>query len=389
MTKKQNLLIISLLVTIGLFVYLTVHHYATKLGLAGDSICSISATINCDAAAQSSYSELWGMPVSILGGMLHLILLGFVLAAKLDWMENSVYLKVSTRALLVLAALASVIMAIISFAVIKVICPFCTATYVFSIINLLLGWNAFEVSARPRFEIAQYFGNYRSHLISFALIPVFAWVASTMVQDNYGLNELKKIVPEKISQWRNAPAQDIDYATGISNKGTSSAIIVEYADFKCPHCRDAAKTMSAFLKANPTAHIILKPYPLDGVCNFEEKMPKGDGSRCVLAGYALCAEKISQKGWDVQEWLFARQDEFISKTDVSSYLADFSKEFGLDPAAIGACASSAETYELLKKMTAEGSRAQVQGTPTVYLNKKKLPYGNILEVLKTAFKEAN
>ncbi len=387
MTKKQNILILSLLVTIGLFIYLTIHHYAVKLGISADSICSVSATINCDAAAQSSFSELFGIPISIFGVMFHLILLGFVVSARLDWMENSIYLKNSARMLLVLAAAASVIMAIISFTVIKVVCPFCAATYVFSIINLVLGWNCFEVNSRPKFEIAQYFGNYRSHLISFALIPIFAWVASAMVQENYGLNEIKKMVPEKIAQWRNAPQQEIDYSLGISNKGTSAAVIVEYADFKCPHCRDAAKTMTAFHKANPNAHIILKPYPLDGLCNFEEKMPKGDGSRCVLAGYAICAEKLSQKGWEVQEWLFTRQDEYISKTDVSSYLAEFSKEFALDQAAISTCASSTETFDLLKRITAEGSKAQVQGTPTVYLNKKKLPYGNILEVLKTAYNE--
>ncbi|MBC7420688.1 MAG: thioredoxin domain-containing protein [Bdellovibrio sp.] len=388
MTKKQNLLIISLLVTTGLFIYLTVHHYAIKLGLGGDSFCSVSATMNCDAAALSSYAELFNIPVSILGGVFTLFLLGFVANAGLGWIQNSVYLKNSVRAMLVFAALVSFVMGFISLVYVKVICPVCVATYVFSIINLALGWNAFNTDSREKFDIFNYFTTYRSHLIAFILIPVFSWVAAGMIQENYGLNELKKMVPEKVAQWRGGFEHQLDYSLGISNKGTSTkVVIVEYADFKCPHCRDASKTFQTFLKANPDVHVIMKPYPLDGICNFEEKMPKGDGSRCILAGYAMCAEKLSQKGWEVQEWLFSKQDEFIAATDLKPFLSDFSKQFGLDAVAIGACAESSETYDLLKKITAEGSKAQVSGTPTVYLNRKKLPYGNILEVLKTAVNE--
>ncbi|MBC7464727.1 MAG: hypothetical protein H7256_01940, partial [Bdellovibrio sp.] len=44
-------------------------------------------------------------------------------------------------------------------------------------------------------------------------------------------------------------------------------------------------------------------------------------------------------------------------------------------------------YAQIKQMSAEGEAAGVEGTPTVYLNRKKLPYGNILEILKTAVNE--
>ena len=53
MTKKQNLLLISTAISLGLFVYLAIHHYALKLGIGGNTLCSISETINCDAAATS------------------------------------------------------------------------------------------------------------------------------------------------------------------------------------------------------------------------------------------------------------------------------------------------------------------------------------------------
>ncbi|MBC7742966.1 MAG: thioredoxin domain-containing protein [Bdellovibrionaceae bacterium] len=387
MTKKQNLLILSLLATIGVFIYLTVHHYAIKLGLSENSICSISQTFNCDAAALSSYSETLGIPVAVFGAVFNLIILCFVLGARLGWVDQSVYLKNSIRALLMTGAAVSVIMGLISLISVRVICPFCLASYVLSFINLALGWNLYA-GQREHFEASQYVGPYKSHLIAMALIPLMAWVIAGMIQQNYGLDELKKIVPEKIAIWRSNPEKSIDYTNGISNHVTSEkAVVVEYADFKCPHCRDAAKAFSTFSKANPTVQMIFKAYPLDGICNANEKMPKGDGSRCVLAAYAICAEKIAQKGWEVQKWIFSRQDEFMRVTDFKPYLPDLQKEFGIDPATLLTCADAAETYAQIKQMSAEGEAAGVEGTPTVYLNRKKLPYGNILEILKTAVNE--
>ncbi len=384
MTKKHKLLVLSLLVTIGLFIYLTVHHYAIKLGLGGNALCSLSQTVNCDAAALSSYSEVLGMPVAILGAVFHLILLGFVLFAGLGWIERSPYLRTSIRGMLILSAGVSVVMAFISFAFIKVICPFCVATYVFSLINLALGWKLYPAE-KEKVNYANYLTSYRSHLLSFALVPIFAWVASGMIQENYGLNELKKIVPEKIAQWQSGTTYQLDPEMGISNRvPAGKTTLIEFADFKCSHCRDASKTFDTFLKANPDVRMVLKPFPLDGTCNSNDKMGKGDGSRCELAAWALCADKVSQKGWETQKWIFSKFDEFNPIADLKPRLPELIKEFSLDEVGMNACVDSAETYALMRKITEEGSLAQVSGTPTVYLNSKKLGYGHILEVLKTA-----
>ena len=103
--KKINLLLISLVITIGVFAYLTIHHYEVKSGLgSGDSICSISSKINCDAAASSSYSEILRIPVAVLGCIFHLILFGFILFYKLGWNDESPYLKATIRFQLAFAA---------------------------------------------------------------------------------------------------------------------------------------------------------------------------------------------------------------------------------------------------------------------------------------------
>lgn len=387
MNKKVNFLIVSLAITIGLFIYLTFHHFALKLGMSGSSLCEINSKINCDAAATSAYAEIFGIPVAILGGVFHTVLLGFILFARLGWVESNSYLQKSVRFMLALAVLISLIMGTISVVFIKVICPFCTATYIMSFINIWLGWNLIKPSTKDRFDIAGYWGEYRSHLIALAAIPFLSWAFTGMIQSNYGLDELHKQVPEKISLWKSGTQFSFEPNIGLSNHVTSPRVsIVEFADFKCPHCKAAADTFDIFLKGRSDVQFIYKPYPLDGTCNAAVSQ-KGDGSRCQMAAMVLCADKLFSKGWELHHFFFKNQEKYFSVPDVKSILPDIKAELGIDTAQLSDCADSAETYDLIHQSSAEGDKAQVEGTPTVYVNGKKLPWGQFLEVLQAADSE--
>jgi protein-disulfide isomerase/uncharacterized membrane protein len=388
MTKKNNLLLVSLLITVSIFIYLTIHHYMLKLGLNASSLCSISQTVNCDAAALSKFAEIFSIPIALMGAVFHFILLCFVLFYRLNWIDQSVYLQKTIRFMLLLAALTSLVIGAITLTFVKVICPFCVATYVFSFVNLFLGWDIAGASSKEKWSLAAYFGEYKSHLIALALIPASAWILSAMVQEKFGLAELNKIIPEKIAQWKNSKSYAFDPAIGLSNNVASDKIVlVEFADFKCPHCKAASQTIDTFLKSRNDVRFIFKPFPLDGTCNTSEQMQKGDGSRCTLAAWTLCAEKIAQKGWDMHHWIFDKQEELSGVSDLSSYLPEIEKMFQIKPEALTACADSTETYDLIKKSSTEGNNALVSGTPTIYLNGKKLGYGHIMEVLKSAVNE--
>ncbi len=387
MNKKLNALLLTLLITIGLFIYLTMHHYAVKLGLSGNSLCSINEKLNCDAAATSSFSEFLGIPVAILGAAFHFILFGFILFLKFDWLEKGPYSLATLRFLLLLAAVTSIVMGFISAVYIKVYCPFCIATYLFSFINLALGWNLFV--STDKINAANYFTAYRSHLVLLLAIPALAWVVNGMLQENYGLAEMKKLIPEKIMQWKASPEYAFNPAEGLIKKGSESKItLVEFADFKCPHCKNAATTIDSFLKGNPKVTFIFKPFPLDGSCN--KAIPtKGDGSRCTLAAWTLCAEKNEQRGWDVHRWIFEKQEQLSQVVDLKPYLVELEKDLKINGAQLATCSDSSETYDLMYRLAEEGNKAQVSGTPTIYMNGKKLPYGHFLDILKTATLDIN
>lgn len=383
MTKKINLLLGSLFITFFLFVYLSIHHYAIKLGLSGNSLCSISSAINCDAAATSSFAEFAGIPIAIFGGIFTLFLFGLVLFIKMDWIEKSTYSLTTLRFMVLTSAITSLIMAIISLTLVKVVCPFCAGTYLFSFLNLFLAWNLFK-APQAKLDISLFFSTYRSYFIFLICIPVFSWLTAGVIQDSYGLSEVKRIIPEKVYQWQSSPVYSFNENEGLIKKGTSSKItIIEFADFKCPHCKVMAQTADLFLKGNPDVTFIYKPYPLDGTCN--KALPsKGDGTRCTLAAWALCAEKEQQRGWDMHHWIFEKQEDLMQVTDLKPYLAEIEKDLKIDTQKLVACSESNETYELLNRSANEGTAAKVEGTPTVYVNGKKLSGGQILDVLKAA-----
>lgn len=383
MTKKSNLLILSLLTTIGLFTYLTVHHFALKIGLTGNSLCQVNHKINCDVAAMSSFAEIANIPIAVMGGVFHLVLLFFVLFYRLGWVDATSYLQKTIRGMLLASILVSIISGAISLFLLKVLCPFCMATYAFSFLNLFLGWNLVEVSIKD-FKFLNYLSEYRAHLIALFCIPVLSWIISGMIQSSYGLDKIKQQIPEKLAIWAAGAEYDFDKSIGLSNEiENARTTLVEFADFKCPHCKTASQTIEVFLKGKSDIHFTFKPYPLDGNCNSAISQ-KGDGSRCTLAAFTLCAEKIAKKGWDMHHWIFSRQEKIIPISDAKKLLPEIQNDLGLDQTQMSDCADSAEIYESIKKSAEEGSAAKVEGTPTIYMNGKKLPWGQFLEVLKQA-----
>ena len=385
MTKKSNILIAVTTLSILAFIYLSFHHFSLKAGLTGGSLCSVSSSVNCDAAANSNYSELFGLPVAVLGAFFQFIILTFLLGLKMGFVEQTPYVKNTLRFQLLFAAGVSIIMATISVLFVKVACPFCIATYVLSFAALYLGWNVVHES-KEQFVLTGYLGAYKSHLIALALVPFFSWVATGMALKHYGLDEIQKYVPEKIAIWQNSAVNNFDPQIGIDNKTENPKFtLVEFADFKCPHCKSASKTIELFLSTRNDVRFIFKPFPLDGNCNPNVQR-KGDNSRCVMAAAALCAEKLSAKGLDVTHWLFKNQEDFMEVSDGKSLLPQISNLFSIEQGALESCVDSTEIYETIAKSSQEALAANVEGTPTIYLNGKKLPWGQVLELLKAATK---
>lgn len=381
MSKKLNFLLLSFLSSAGVFGYLSYHHYMVKLGINGDSLCKINETVNCDVAALSSYAEFLTIPIAVLGLSYSIVMFGMFLFAKFRWFDESDGYKTIVKSLTALSAFLSLFLMFVSIVQLKAFCPFCFAGYLLSFIIVFLTWSLYSDS---KFDLAA-IPNEKNILGTLLAVPLLAWFISGSVRDNFGLDQMAKVIPEKIYQWQQASIVKFDDSLGLI-KGSSEAsapVLIEFADFKCSHCRAAAGTIKNFLAGNKSVKMVFKPYPLDGSCN--PHIPsKGDGSRCELAGWALCAEKLFQKGWDVHYWIFDHQEDMMHDGDLAKFLDQMSKELNLEAAQLKTCATSAETYDLIKRSADEGEAAKISGTPAIFLNGKKLDYGQFIDVLRAA-----
>lgn len=80
MSDKKIWTIITVLATIG--IGLAIYLFYSYLSPNPPQICSINATINCDAVTKGPLAEWYGVPVSLVGLIGYIIILGSALGQK-------------------------------------------------------------------------------------------------------------------------------------------------------------------------------------------------------------------------------------------------------------------------------------------------------------------
>jgi protein-disulfide isomerase len=129
-------------------------------------------------------------------------------------------------------------------------------------------------------------------------------------------------------------------------------------------------------------------FPLDNSCN--DVIGGGDGVSCLLAKSVSCAEKVSSKGWQMHDDIFSAQEEISrmglpqAKEKVMAYATNHS----VNTEEFTTCLDSDETQEWIKSQAKAGVDSGVRGTPSIYVNSRRLPRGQAIPVLQRAYLEA-
>lgn len=390
--QKKTLILLAMVFTlfaIGVHLYLNKHHIDLKLGVATtNSVCNVNEKLNCDTAASSPYSELFGIPMALLGAFTNGLLLVFLLLGRYNMTSDSDRTERYTFYLSTFIFVVSILMAGISAFVIHSGCPFCIATYALSILTWIVLFAAYRPDlGRLPDDMRDLFTSEKWILGFFIAIPVLALIVNNMTLDSYGYQEIKRVSQSSFSTWQAAPQQNFDLENGLrfqNGQDEAKIVIVEFADFLCSHCRTAYPALHNFTKTHPDVKLVFKNFPLDGVCN-PAVTHKGDGKRCELSYAALCIEKLNKKGWDAHHYIFDNQESIFSRP-TDQVIEDVCKTTGSDCAQVKACMNTEEIHEAVKKMAMEGEKAQISGTPAIFLNGKVLPGGQLPPVLESTYR---
>jgi uncharacterized membrane protein len=392
--NKKNFLLLAIIATlaaVGIHIYLTLHFYEVKFGLGdGGSVCNINAVFNCDAVTASQFSSFLGLPIALWGVFTNLILAYFMFITYKNLTQDSEKTSRYTFLIASITLLASLVMGLISLTAMKNLCLFCIATYGLSIISFIGPLtSAKDLSFNQlKNDILDLFFSERWVLGLLLIIPVFSFGSNLIYLDTHGLGEVEKIAAEKFANWQASPIEKFEMSTGLSfqSENTNPVMtIIEFADFRCSHCKHAAPSLHAFAKSHSDVRFIFKPYPLDGTCN-DGIHGGGDGISCGLAFAVMCAEKLNKKGWAAHDYLFEIQNQIIQDQSLDKNIDTLSTALSMNRDDLKKCIDSEEIKNQVKTMAKEGTDAKIHGTPSIFVNGKLLSGGQMLPILEVTYR---
>ena len=132
--------------------------------------------------------------------------------------------------------------------------------------------------------------------------------------------------------------------------------IIEFSDFQCPYCASLQTTLDKVLENFPdTVRLVFKQYPL----NIHQYARQA-------AAAALGAHEQG-KFWEMHDTLFKN---FTAINDAN--IRRWAMEIGLDMETFDEALQSGQYEAMVRKDMADGAAAKVIGTPTVFVNGRKI-----------------
>ena len=339
---------------------LTAIHYRVHTDPDFVSFCAISAELSCDAVAQSDWSVLLGLPISVWG------LFGYLLMGALavwglgrrspgrTWPWGLLLLTTSA------AVAASAVLAVISKVFIKSMCLMCMASWtvnaaLFAIAVLAvrrIGARAAirqdltSLRARPGLTAALAAGAACVLGATLGLYPRY-WDLGGPV----GPGSLRTGTDEQGSPWIGAKAPKLT--------------VEEFSDYECPYCSRAHHNLRGIIaERSSKVRLVHRNFPLDQACNPVVKRPLHVRA-CERAKAAICAGEQG-KFWQMNDLLFLKQREHGLE------VKGLAEALKLDLSRFEACLASQEVAERLAADVSEGSRHEMTGTPSYLVGGKKI-----------------
>jgi protein-disulfide isomerase len=155
--------------------------------------------------------------------------------------------------------------------------------------------------------------------------------------------------------------------TGAPNFGTQGApvVLVEFSDFQCPYCKAEAEELRKNLMATyPTqVHLYFKTFPLESLHPWAK----------AAAIASRCAYKQKPDAfWSFHDWIFEHQAE-ITPENLKDKVLEWAKGVkDLDAAQLGQCVDAKAAEAEVKQDQAEGQALEINGTPTLFVNGRRI-----------------
>jgi protein-disulfide isomerase len=146
--------------------------------------------------------------------------------------------------------------------------------------------------------------------------------------------------------------------------------LVEFADFECPHCKEAQPTIQRLLTDFPQAHFVFENFPLTSIHTEAFK----------AAAYSVCVAQQAGNAafFKYVDAVFANQQQ-LTPDSSDAALGDAATKIGLSADKIGACSYTQAAKEAVNASMQLGKDLNVDETPTLFINGRQIPVGEVAE----------
>jgi protein-disulfide isomerase len=150
--------------------------------------------------------------------------------------------------------------------------------------------------------------------------------------------------------------------------------LVEFADFQCPHCKEAQANMDKLVADYPKARIVFQSFPIPSI--HPESMR--------AAEYGLCVAKLGSSSafFQYAAAVFEGQDGLASPDGATLTLNSAVTKAGLDPTKVSACAADPQIKANVDASIKLGTDLGVNEVPTLAINGREVPANIPYDALK-------
>jgi len=191
-----------------------------------------------------------------------------------------------------------------------------------------------------------------------------------VLQDGKHLITNGEILPFGDHPFAENRAALIQRANGPS-KGASGKdlMLVEFADFQCPHCKDAQATIDKLIVDFPNAHFVYQSFPL----------VKIHPEAYRAAAYGTCVAKLGGNAafFQYSAAVYEGQAGLASSEGATLTLNSAVTKAGQDPDKVAGCSKTPETKAAVDADIKLASDMNINQTPSLAINGFVIPLGGI------------
>ena len=156
-------------------------------------------------------------------------------------------------------------------------------------------------------------------------------------------------------------------------------VVIEYADFQCPYCRQFATGPEVQLK---------KDYVDMGQVRFVFRHLAFIGQESTWAAEAAECAGDQGRFWEYHDTLFAEQRGENQGAFSRDNLKRFAADLGLDTAQFNQCLDSGQYRSYVQQQGASAQQLGINSTPTLAVNGQVVQDGSSYSVLQAAIEAA-